>query len=248
MDILSKYEIVFGKRRAHRTQFKAMCSTVPILDGFMSEFTSLHGSESLLDIINLHNLPNKEETHYVTQGMMLARISYEQTFFYQENDRFYENTECEPDLILTTKDFKEIILEWIKHLQRNLFLEDKNLTLMKNHLDFFYEYKNNVKIYFVRSTQSSHQLSQNLVIFLNNTRPDKLYEIIQYIEMGVEIAFEPTDSNHQLTLTIRKMHSSIGNISQNEPVYEIFTYQLREILREWLIYIDYGHFGKLKFT
>ncbi|MCQ4140007.1 hypothetical protein [Chryseobacterium sp. EO14] len=248
MDVISKYKILFGKRRVHRTQFKAMSSALPILDGFMVEFRSFHQSESLFNIINLHNLPNKEETHYVTQGMMLARISYEQTFFYQEDAHFYENKECKPDLILPTKDFKEIILEWRKHLQRNLFLEDKNLTLMKNHLDFFYEYKNDIKIYFVKSIQPSYQLSQSLAIFLNNTQPEKLYEIIQYIEMGIETVFESTDSDHQLTLTISKRYSSIQNIYQKEDVYNIFTYQLSEILREWLIHIDYGHFGKLRFT
>ncbi|WP_308004184.1 hypothetical protein, partial [uncultured Chryseobacterium sp.] len=91
-------------------------------------------------------------------------------------------------------------------------------------------------------------LSQSLAIFLNNTQPEKLYEIIQYIEMGIETVFESTDSDHQLTLTISKRYSSLQNIYQKEDVYNIFTYQLREILREWLIHIDYGQFGKLRFT
>ncbi|UKB78043.1 hypothetical protein [Chryseobacterium sp. MEBOG07] len=247
MDVIAKYKIQFGKRRIHLDQFKAMASAIPLLDGFMSEFRSFYESESLLSLINLHDSPDKGETHYITQGMMLARISYDRTLFYQEDDHFYKNADYEPDLIIPTQDFKEIILEWRKHLHRNLFLEDQNLTLQKHHLDFYDEYINERKIHVVKSTQPSHQLSGDLAVFLNNTHPDILSKIILHIEARSKITFEPTTSDHQLSLTISEMYSSIENISQKVAVHEIFTYELREILREWLIYISYGQFRKLKF-
>lgn len=124
MSIIKDYQISFGVRKIHNTNFKLMSSISPSLDAIFFEFRTITSCDSLIRMISavLDNPPQSEDTLFYTQGLQMIKIGYSETKLYHDENKYDANPNIEAGDTLPTTDFMEIVKLW-----RNFVANDTGL-------------------------------------------------------------------------------------------------------------------------
>lgn len=124
MSIITDYQISFGVRKIHNTNFKFISSNSPSLNVILFEFSSITSCNSLIKTIGLRldNSPQSEDFFIPTQGLQLIKIGYSETKLYHDENKYDANPNIEADDALPTVDFMEIVKLW-----RNFVANDTRL-------------------------------------------------------------------------------------------------------------------------
>lgn len=126
MNIITDYQISFGVRKIHNTNFKFISSIRPSLNAILFEFRSTTSCDDLLIAIDLRldNPPQSEDFFIPTQGLQMIKIGYSETKFYHDINKYDANPNIAAGDTLPTEDFREIVKLW-----RN-FVKDGSTILL----------------------------------------------------------------------------------------------------------------------
>lgn len=122
MSIITDYQITFGVREIHNTNFKFISSKSSSLNAILFEFRSITSCDDLLRAIDfkLYNSLPSEDFFIPTQGLQMIKIGYFETKFYHDENKYDANPNIPPSGTIPTTDFMEIVKLW-----RN-FVNDKS--------------------------------------------------------------------------------------------------------------------------
>ena len=114
MSIITDYQISFGVRKIHNTNFKFIYSNSPSLNAILFEFRTISSCDSLIRMISavLDNPPQSEDTLFYTQGLQMIKIGHSETKLYHDENKYDANPNIAPGDTLPTTNFKEIVKLW----------------------------------------------------------------------------------------------------------------------------------------
>lgn len=114
MSIITDYQISFGVRKIHNTNFKFMSSISPSLNAILFEFSSVTSCDDLIKAIGfrLDASPQSDDFCIETQGLQMIKVGYSEIKLYHDVNKYDANPNIAAAYTLPTTDFREIVKVW----------------------------------------------------------------------------------------------------------------------------------------
>lgn len=114
--MLNNYQVRFSIKKFFNQDFKSMDTINDMLTMYITDYNNLPKVDQLIYSINGVLNGDYPLGGGQTQSLYLANITTAVTKIYQDMGEWEENNNIEPDYILPTSDFKEIVEAWRDYL------------------------------------------------------------------------------------------------------------------------------------